>query len=444
MTVEVTRSLGWDVTTAMPAPNGSKGYTGVFTAKDQPSRNMVLHATNSVLSKSSLGGTIAVSTFCGAYDPHRAPYKRESGAHHFFTLNLNNFNAPEKSAPKNSLRSARAPPPPPPSTRPYAGGGHFILDSAPGGRNELLTTLYCTGNAQRISPRAGDTVVAELRVRPAGPGAPPPWARFFKERHAALHIARRGLEACMTGTHVHMLVPGVQERRVVLARGQALEIVVAALAAALLGVAHDGLESKRWAWLVQRTERARLALAMGPPQPDGAREGHAPVEGFADEHSDDSQGPPSSMTVFERGGGLFAGKGYTPSLTDHSFADGASIAGSVGSGIELDERIAGEGPTASEPQPHGPTGSGGGTWARKNSVMSERGQPVAPPSAQQHLKAGSWPEKTRQPMAIFTRMEPQVLSVPEPKSPQFVKADSWIDTKGQSVVQEQGGEHLFR
>ncbi|KAJ7442793.1 hypothetical protein B0H11DRAFT_1932161 [Mycena galericulata] len=52
--------------------------------------------------------------------------------------------------------------------------------------------------------RTGDFVIAELRVRLAdGPGTAP-WARFFKEWHTALHVARRGLDACMTGPHVDM------------------------------------------------------------------------------------------------------------------------------------------------------------------------------------------------------------------------------------------------
>ncbi|KAJ6507491.1 hypothetical protein DFH09DRAFT_1438134 [Mycena vulgaris] len=470
MTVEVLRSLGWDSGTATPTLNGSKGYTSVFSARDQQSRGVALTATNSVLSKSSLGGTVAVSSVCGMYDPSRAA--RQSSAHHFFALKLNEMGGTKRPAPGGGTKSKRAGPAPPPApspAKPYAGGGHFVLDSAPRGRTDLLSTIYCTGYDQRPVARAGDIVVAELRVRPAAPGAPPAWARFFKERHAALHIARRGVEACMSGPHVDMRVPGGEPgRRAVLARGQALEVVLAALGTALLAVEHDGLEGKHWAWLVQqhyqRVPKPALALAPAPTAADNP--GLASPDGEGTDHSDDSQGPASSL-VFERGGpgsGLFVGgQGYTPSLTERrSYADAGSIAGSVGSGIELEEWIGAEDVGAPmvvhtiAPTPEAPrTGGGGGTWARKTSIVSERSAasepqgPPPPPSAlgpHHHFKTGSWPQKNRQSGAPlpFERREPLIVTAPEPKSPTFSRAGSgWADAHAQNVVQEHGEDYMF-
>ncbi|KAJ7157949.1 hypothetical protein C8R43DRAFT_371137 [Mycena crocata] len=481
MNVEVTCSLGWDSSNATPTPHGSKGYVGVFSARDQPSHSVMLTATNSVLSKSSMGANLAVSNVCGMYDPSRG-LRREITAHHYFALRLNDMGAPERPAlAHGTTKNRRAPPMPVPSpspAKPYAGGGFFVLDSAPNGRTDLVTTLYCTGYEQRPKVHAGDIVVAELRVRPAGPGAPPPWARFFKERHAALHIARRGLEACMTGPHVNMLIAGAEAagRRAVLARGQALEVVLAALGTALLAIQHDGLEAKRWAWLVQGgsfVPKPTLALAPsaednpGLASPDGEGEN-------TDGHSDDSQCPASA---FERGpnsAGLFAGKGYSPSISERrSFADGGSfvdrgsIVGSVDA-IELDEWIATATDEAAVPvhpahplPTHAPEPPRGGAWARKNSVMSERNEAPLSKGPQHHLKAGSWPQKldTRQNVIVFdrkeppaanridpvgparidslgvNRMEPLVATVPEPKSPTFSRSGSWADAQLQKTSQ---------
>ncbi|KAJ7145684.1 hypothetical protein C8R44DRAFT_896797 [Mycena epipterygia] len=456
MTVDVTRSLGWDSSTAMPTPNGAKGYANVFSARDQQSRNVVLNATNSVLSKSAMGGVIAVSSVCGMYDPSRAP-RRETGAHHFFALKLSDMGTPDvaRSGTKSRRGGGPYPPPAPRTHKPYAGGGHFILDSAPNGRTDLLTTIYCTGYEQRPKARAGDIVVAELRVRPASLGAPPAWARFFKERHAALHVARRGVEACMTGPHVDMLVPGAEAagRRAVLARGQALEVVLAALGTALLAIEHDGLEGKRWAWLVQSVApRPTLGLAPaaadnpGLASPDGEGEG-------TDGHSDDSQGPTSSLRAFERGpgGSLFVGKGYSPSITERrSFADRGSIVGSEG-GIELDEWVTEDSAISVHNLPvHGPEPPRGGTWARKSSLMSVRDEPsvmVGPPLAlgpQHHLKTGSWPQKTRQSVAVFEqRKEPLVATVPEPKAPTFPRAGGWADAQAQNAMQKREEEEYM-
>ncbi|KAJ7801553.1 hypothetical protein B0H14DRAFT_1675411 [Mycena olivaceomarginata] len=466
MTVEVSRNLAWDSTTGAPTNNGSKGYTNVFSARDQASRSVALRATNSVLSKTTLGGVIDVSTVCGAYDPSRAP-QRETPAHHFFTLKLNPScaPAPEKAAHGTPRKRPRGnngaiPSPTPPQPQPYTGGGHFVFDSAPRGRSDLLSTLYCTGYELRPHARAGDIAVAELRltVRP-GAAAAPPWARFFKERHAALHVARRGLDACMTGPHVEMLVPGLAlaaaaadtqgpgqglARRAVLARGQALECVLAALGTALLAVEHDGLEGKRWAWLVrqQQQQQQRPSAGLGPagaaalaplaPVPsaeDNPGLASPDCEGGASVHSDDSQGASPGLAAFEAhiranggGGGLFAPQAYTPSISERSEE-------------ELDEWVeAGDAAVPAHPA-QGQEAPRGGTWARKNSVMSERsvGEGPLSPSAlsapqlesglglgmgmgsktphhhqhqhQHHLKAGSWPEKTlgRRSVALMER-----------------------------------------
>ncbi|KAJ6542853.1 hypothetical protein B0H19DRAFT_1172219 [Mycena capillaripes] len=421
MTVDVTRSLGWDSTTATATHNGSKGYANVFSAKDQPSRSVALNATNSVLSKSTIGGVIDVSSVCGTYDPSR-PLRRETPAHHFFALKLNDACAPSRpvGARAHGTRSKRnmtkaAPFPAPMAPKLYTGGGHFVLESAPPGRSDLLSTLYCTGYEQRPHARPGDIVVAELRVRPASPGAPPAWARFFKERHASLHIARRGLDACMTGPHVHFSVPDTDAagRRAVLARGQALEVVLAAMGTAALALEHDGLESKHWAWLLRSGPGAPtpvvkpiLALAPAPAVGDNPGLASPDCEGDnTDAHSDDSQGPATLACDRSPVNGLFAG--YSPSIAEPGFEQGEG--GSVEGGIELDEWVQGE-DTAPAPPPPVPAHAESprpSAWGRKGSVGSRpstpRTQKLGP---QHHPKAGSWPEKQhRQSVVVLERKD---------------------------------------
>ncbi|KAK7035706.1 hypothetical protein R3P38DRAFT_3483673, partial [Favolaschia claudopus] len=360
MTVEVSRNLAWDPATATATNNGSKGYTTAFTAKDQSPRNVSLLSTNSVLAHTAVGSVVDVSTSCGSYDPSNAPL-RENSAHHFFNLKLNTSCMPDAPSPQQQNSSRKrggnhgtatpVPPPTPAHARPYVGGGHFLFDSASHGRTDLLTTLYCTGYDQRPHSRPGDIAVAELRVRPASSGggggaqqppAPAPWMRFFKERHASLHIARRGLEACMTGMHVRMQVPSVetQGRSAVLARGQAMEIVLAVFGTALLAVEHEGIEHKRWAWLFRPNaglgNMKNNANLPGPlfglgtsPAPTVAEDpGLAtPDPDGEDGHSDDSAQSPSPSSprfaTFEqhRGPPLFPppppkGKVYTPSISE--------------------------------------------------------------------------------------------------------------------------------
>ncbi|KAJ7255081.1 hypothetical protein B0H12DRAFT_1114100 [Mycena haematopus] len=418
MTVDVSRSLAWDSTTATATLNGSKSYATVFSAHDQSSRSVALQATNSVLSKTSFGEVLEVSTVCGAYDPTRT-LRREIPAHHFFALKLNPSCVPDKAASRKrgggTPVSSPSASPSSADPQPYIGGGYFVLDSsAPPGRSDLLTTLYCTGYEQRPRARAGDIAIAELRLPPRptdlSAALPPPWARFFKERHAVLHIARRGLGACMTGPHVRMTVPGID--RAVLARGQALEVVLSAVGTALLAVEHDGLEGKRWAWLVHRgpgspsAGLSRMGPGTGvglsrtatgtrplPPAPLASppaaadNPGLAPPDEGTDAHSDDSQSSPSRTGAFDqhRGGvGLFAPPGHD--RQNFGATDGGGSVG--GEGEDLDTWVVAE--DVAHP---------GESWARKNSVMSYSTEGTAPIGSQhpdpqqQHFKAGSWPER---------------------------------------------------
>ncbi|KAJ7156169.1 hypothetical protein C8R46DRAFT_1226404 [Mycena filopes] len=430
MRVAVERSAAWNSVTASYATNGEpgygeKGYKEVFLAKDQPARSVALTATkDQVLAHTALATVVDVSSVCAGYDPSRTP-RRETPAHHFFALKLNDMgHAPPSPQPTRGKRSAAATAPSPlgPSTsaKPYAGGGHFVLDAAPRGRSDLVSTLYCTGYDQRPAARLGDIAVAELRVR-AIPGAAAPlpaWARFFKERHAFLHVARRGLEASMTGPHVDMRIPGAGAKSAVLARGQALEVVVAAVGTALLAVEHEGLDAKHWGWLVQQ-QRGPVPRPLAlPPSAEVPTENpglESPSLSDAQSSSDGSQGPPSggSLATFHRGrlnsGGnaspFARSRGYASSVAERrSFVEhgSGSRKGSAGSGIELDEWIASE-------QPEAPS-TRGGVWARKGSVVrsehgaGDEGVMLAGQDydQQHHLKAGSWPpQKMQQGRAPF-------------------------------------------
>ncbi|KAJ7801727.1 hypothetical protein B0H14DRAFT_3489286 [Mycena olivaceomarginata] len=410
LTVEVSRNLAWDSTTGAPTNNGSKGYTNVFSARDQASRSVALRATNSVLSKTTLGGVIDVSTVCGAYDPSRAP-QRETPAHHFFTLKLNPSCAP---APEKAAHGT-------PRKRPRGNNGAI---PAPRGRSDLLSTLYCTGYELRPHARAGDIAVAELRltVRP-GAAAAPPWARFFKERHAALHVARRGLDACMTGRMSRCWCPGLRSRqrqrtpragaglarRAVLARGQALECVLAALGTALLAVEHDGLEGKRWAWLVrqQQQQQQRPSAGLGPPGPRRWRRSRRCPPRRTTPGSRRLAGPrgvEAHIRANGGGGGLFAPQAYTPSISERSEE-------------ELDEWVeAGDAAVPAHPAQGQEAPRGGRGRARTAAPQLESGLGLGMGMGsktphhhqhqhQHHLKAGSWPEKTlgRRSVALMER-----------------------------------------
>ncbi|KAK7029513.1 hypothetical protein VNI00_014546 [Paramarasmius palmivorus] len=81
----------------------------------------------------------------------------------------------------------------------------------------------------------------------------PTWLRFFKERHATLYISRRGMDAAFTGLHVNMAVPNaVEGNRYTLTRGQSQELVITTFAMMLLSIEHDGIESKKWNWMLER------------------------------------------------------------------------------------------------------------------------------------------------------------------------------------------------
>ncbi|KAF8207512.1 hypothetical protein K438DRAFT_1962434 [Mycena galopus ATCC 62051] len=446
MTVHVSRSLAWDCTTATTTPGGSKSYADVFVARDQAARNVALTATNSVLCKTAGGGVVGVSTVCGNYDPSRMP-RREVSAHHFFALKLNAACLPEKST--TTRKRGAAPPSPPPQPQQYIGGGNFVLDSATHGRGDLITTLYCTGYAQRPTVRAGDIAVAELCI-PARPdlepraSAPPAnapasvWARFFKERHAVLRVARRGLAACMTGPHVYMQVPATDAlgRRAVLARGQALEVVLAVLGTAVLAVEHEGLGSKRWAWLAAGAPAPALGLArtlsvgsrrMAPLSRTGSRQlalshtetrqlaleplGPAHNPGLASPDgsgsgTDDSQSQSPSHHFAP-----FAGAGYSTDRQSFVDADGGDEQDGLDDWVVADDAVAPAHPAhpASQYSPRE------GAWMRKNSVVSEGGGPMPQHTLgrnSQHLKAGSWPEKTfdsdRRSMMLLERTDSNV------------------------------------
>ncbi|KAJ7619722.1 hypothetical protein FB45DRAFT_931475 [Roridomyces roridus] len=415
MSVEVSRSQGWDVSTAAPAANkGAKGYINVFSARDQPSRAVGLTATNNcVLTKTTLGAVVPISSACGSYDPMRVA--RQSSSHHFFSIKLNDGGgALSSTLPAKGKFHARPSVPlsaPPRAGEPqqYEGGGYFVLDSAARDRTDLVTTLYCTGYEQRPTPRVGDPVIAELRVRPSA-GGPPTWARLFKERHAALHISRRGLEAALCGPHVNMCIRGddgrpVDGMRAVLSRGQALEAVLAAVATALLAIEHEGgLAAKRWAWLAQQRVRPVAPPALGPSSPAMTDEDTNPGltspegDGEGSAISDDSNGSPAAL--FERGpSGLFAGggaEGYSPSIERASFIDrDGPEKGWAGADVEeervppltmIQDAARGDKDTASIK-----SGIGAGIWARKGThpppplVLAQQ-QPQ-----QQHLGAGNWP-----------------------------------------------------
>ncbi|KAJ7748581.1 hypothetical protein B0H16DRAFT_1461510 [Mycena metata] len=504
MRVTVERSVAWNCLNAAYAAHGEpgygeKGYKEVFLAKDQPPRSVALTATkDQVLAHTAMGSVVDVASTCGGYDPDRA-LRRETPAHHFFTLKLNemgrgapgNNNSKSKSAahgtaPRGKRSGSHPSSPLSPSSAPqananntnnvrshaYTGGGHFVFDAAPSGRSDLVSTLYCTGYDQRPVARTGDIAVAELRVRPipaatdVGSAPAPAWARFFKERHAVLHIARRGLEACMTGPHVDMRLPNHGAgTKGVLSRGQALEVVVAAMGTAVLAVEHEGLQAKRWAWLVQRGAGGAVPvpkpLSLAPmtmpikPAPIATGVDNNPglaspsSSGEADTpSSDDSQGPPSggSLATFHRGRlnsaastpvPFFArNRGYTPSIAD---SRRGSRKGSAGSGIEMDEWIAADeaGPPAHPAAAHSPESSSSrvGVCARKGSILSQHSGDEGI-LGDQHLKAGSWPQKRT--ASEYSQGEP-MPSIGPPSNVFGARAASWMDAEEEG----EGVEYIF-
>ncbi|GAW00741.1 hypothetical protein LENED_002288 [Lentinula edodes] len=125
-------------------------------------------------------------------------------------------------------------------TKPYSGGGYLLFDAHSRGRSDLLS----------------DVVLAELRLsRPATDDEvnSPSWSRLFRERHVSLFISKRGIDAVFTGLHVNMFVPNsVESNRYSLTFGHAQEIIISLFATSLLAIEHEGIESKKWAWLLKR------------------------------------------------------------------------------------------------------------------------------------------------------------------------------------------------
>ncbi|KAF7320796.1 hypothetical protein HMN09_00166000 [Mycena chlorophos] len=258
MNIDVARSLAWDVGAGAPISVGQKGlgYSLAFTTKDQSAKDVSLFAAHSVLAKSALASVLHVSHVCGTYDAcsplstaeHREGIYRESLAHHYFALPLNDMGVPTPTGKKRSARPSHVPPTRKPNEMPpYEGGGYFIFEAS-SDEQQIVTTLYCSGYEQRAHSRIGDVKVAELRIRPAATSSTS-WVRLFKERHAALHISRRGLACVMTGPHVRMDLQTPQPgKQACLSRGQAIEVVLGSLATAIISV-HDGGLAKKWAWL---------------------------------------------------------------------------------------------------------------------------------------------------------------------------------------------------
>ncbi|KAJ7278934.1 hypothetical protein C8J57DRAFT_1304989 [Mycena rebaudengoi] len=207
------------------------------------------------------------------------------------------------------------------------------------------------------------------------------------------------------------------------------------------------------------------------------------------ERSDDSQGPSSSSTAYERiGGSLFAGKGFTPSRTPsmrERERDGASVVGSIGSGIEMEEWTPSERPTQicvrsvgshvdsvnSPPESVGPRGSPaahvapvvlhttaplhiskaprtrGGTWSRKNSNMSERsGHPLFT-----HPDTPAPWQQQRPPIMVsghYESQDPFVSLVSEGKPHAYATTENWAIVRPQVeevmvLSPKRGEEYVF-
>ena len=222
-----------------------------------------------------------MTSYCGSYDPQRSrlPQPRDCLSHHFFPIHLTNFENHRTQAGKNfSSQGSQGHTYDTPEAlqKPYAGGGYFVFDCHSQGRNELLTTLYCTGYEKRHRIREGDIVVAELRLpvlptatTDSGRSSQPTWSRFMKERHAALHISKRGVDAVFSGQYVNMTVPKAEAgNRYSLSKHQAHEMVISVVSMMLLAIEGGGLD-KKWQWLNHRT-RLEAILKDGSPGLAGA------------------------------------------------------------------------------------------------------------------------------------------------------------------------------
>ncbi|KAH7872680.1 uncharacterized protein C8R40DRAFT_1071604 [Lentinula edodes] len=251
----ISRLDSWDSIHCRPIQSQSskvgKVYIVLFQAKDQSPRHISLTPTKSmVLHRTARGGDICLTPHCGSYDPQRsrAPQPRLSSGYHYLPLHITNFEHPPSMPVSKSIPAAL--------TKPYSGGGYLLFDAHSRGRSDLLSTLYCTGYERRCVPRTGDVVLAELRLsRPATDDEvnSPSWSRLFRERHVSLFISKRGIDAVFTGLHVNMFVPNsVESNRYSLTFGHAQEIIISLFATSLLAIEHEGIESKKWAWLLKR------------------------------------------------------------------------------------------------------------------------------------------------------------------------------------------------
>ncbi|KAJ4481195.1 hypothetical protein J3R30DRAFT_3403429 [Lentinula aciculospora] len=255
----ISRLESWDPIHSKPILSHSsktgKGYIVLFQSIDQNPRHISLVPTKSmVLYSTARGGNICLTPYCGSYDPQRsrASQPRTGLGYHYLPLHTTDFEQPLTVPGQHRSKSI-----PVALTKPYSGGGYLLFDAHSRGHSGLLSTLYCTGYERRDTARIGDIVLAELRLsRPGTENAVnvPSWGRLFRERHASLFISKRGIEAVFTGLHVNMFVPkSVERHRYTLTSGQAREIIISLFATSLLAIEHQGIDSKKWAWLLNRT-----------------------------------------------------------------------------------------------------------------------------------------------------------------------------------------------
>ncbi|KAL0059807.1 hypothetical protein AAF712_013448 [Marasmius tenuissimus] len=274
LNIVIQRSEAWDSTKGETLKSKGHRYIPIWEGFGQGTRDISVKATSSmVLVGTSHGGSFSMTSYCGSYDPQRSrlPQPRDCLSHHFFPIHLTKFENPRPQNGKNfsPQGSAGHMQIPDALLKPYAGGGYFVFDCHSRGRNELLTTLYCTGYEKRHRVREGDIALAELRL-PVLPmvdsnkSSQPTWSRFMKERHAVLHISKRGVEAVFCGPEINMTVPNSEAgSRYSLSKNQAHEIVISAVSMMLLAIENGGLE-KKWQWLNHRT-RLEGILKDGSP-----------------------------------------------------------------------------------------------------------------------------------------------------------------------------------
>lgn len=245
MSISVSRNEGWDATKGEPFPANrdrekkTLGYIPVFKGHDQSSRHLTLSATKQT-DPPPFAGRIAMTPVGMDADGHR-----QSTCHHSFTLGSD---ATQKKKPHSIYGASSMP-----AQTPIGGGAYFVFDCNNQGSRDLLTSLYYTGRENRPQVRRGDPLLAELRLQtpvlePAKARIPA-WKRLFRDRYASLHISRRGVD---------MGLPTGRS----LTQGQAQEIVLTSVAMVILSIEHDGVESKRWGWMLHNH-------MIGSPMPRG-------------------------------------------------------------------------------------------------------------------------------------------------------------------------------